>query len=47
VPLPVADRIHFVPALPAARRAWHAGVAAGRVFKAVLAFERPFWRERG
>jgi monoamine oxidase len=40
-------RLDVSPAWPAARVALHQGATLGPVIKHVLAYERPFWRERG
>jgi monoamine oxidase len=39
--------IAFSPALPEARSALHARQEMGCVIKAILAYDRPFWRARG
>lgn len=40
-------RIYFDGALPAARSQLHSRMPMGSVIKALIAYERPFWRERG
>jgi len=47
VPLSLADRISFDPALPPAREQLHRGVFMGTTVKVFAAYDRPFWRERG
>ncbi len=43
----LAARIDFQPELPAARLQLHARMPMGSVIKALVAYERPFWREQG
>ena len=47
VPLSVAGQIHFRPGLSSERALLHRRAVRGHVVKAVLAFDRPFWREAG
>lgn len=41
------QQIAFSPALPAARRLLHQRFPNGRNTKAVIAYDKPFWREKG
>ncbi|MFX5839566.1 FAD-dependent oxidoreductase, partial [Acinetobacter baumannii] len=41
----LAARIDFQPALPAARLQLQTRMPMGSVIKALVAYERPFWRE--
>lgn len=43
----LAAGIHFGPSLPAARLQLHGRMPMGSVIKALVAYERPFWRDRG
>ncbi|WP_063814311.1 flavin monoamine oxidase family protein [Burkholderia cepacia] len=43
----LAARIDFVTPLPAMRMQLHSRMPMGSVIKALVAYERPFWRERG
>jgi monoamine oxidase len=43
----LAETIDFTPALPADRIGLHQHMQMGRVIKAVLAYELPFWRSLG
>jgi monoamine oxidase len=43
----LAARIRFEPALPPARAQLHARMPMGSVIKALVAYQRPFWREQG
>lgn len=43
----LAAGIHFEPALPATRMQLHSRMPMGSVIKALVAYERPFWRDRG
>ena len=45
IPPIMIDRIEFAPMLPAYRRAFHQRCPMGRYSKAVLIYERPFWRD--
>jgi monoamine oxidase len=47
LPPAMCARIAFEPALPAARDSAFQRTPMGSVIKAALAFDRPFWRERG
>ena len=47
VPLSLAGRIAFDPALPAARERLHREVFMGTTVKVFAAYDRAFWRERG
>ena len=47
VPLAIAGRIEYFPALPAARNQIHQRSAMGSTVKILAAYRRPFWRERG
>ncbi|WP_219506102.1 flavin monoamine oxidase family protein [Nonomuraea ceibae] len=47
VPIALADRIAFTPALPVARAQLHQRAAPGVTIKAHAVYDRPFWRERG
>lgn len=47
LPPAMCARISYEPPLPAAQDAVFQRTPMGSVIKAVLAFERPFWRERG
>jgi monoamine oxidase len=47
VPPALAARIDFIGALPAMRTQLHSRMPMGSVIKALIAYERPFWRERG
>ena len=44
---PLANAIHFTPALPHARDALHQRMPMGSVIKAWVAYDRPFWRDAG
>ena len=43
----LVSRIHFHSALPAARTQLQQRMPMGSVIKALIAYERPFWKERG
>lgn len=43
----LVSRIHFHAALPAARMQLQQRMPMGSVIKALIAYERPFWKERG
>lgn len=43
----LAEKIDFTPALPADRVGLHRHMQMGRVIKAVLAYDLPFWRSLG
>lgn len=43
----LVGRIHFDMPLPAARRQLHTRMPMGSVIKALVAYERPFWKARG
>ncbi len=43
----LAARIDFMTPLPAMRMQLHARMPMGSVIKALVAYERPFWREQG
>lgn len=47
VPPVLAGRIHYSPALPAARDGLSQRMAQGSVVKCMAIYERPFWREQG
>ena len=47
VPPPVAARIDYAPALPAARDQLTQRLPMGSVGKVVAVYERPFWRDQG
>ncbi|PWR24746.1 flavin monoamine oxidase family protein [Zavarzinia aquatilis] len=47
LPPALAAGIHFQPALPPARLQLQARMPMGSVIKALVAYERPFWRDRG
>ncbi|CAB3752948.1 hypothetical protein GQ57_20405 [Burkholderia sp. MSh2] len=47
IPPLLAARIDFTTPLPAMRMQLHARMPMGSVIKALIAYERPFWRERG
>ena len=47
VPLALADRIAYEPALPALRSQLHQRVAPGATIKLHFVYETPFWREAG
>lgn len=47
VPLPLADRIRWTPALPTLRDQLHQRVGMGGTIKVFALYDRPFWREAG
>ncbi len=47
LPPALAARIHFDASLPAARLQLHSRMPMGSVIKALIAYERPFWKDRG
>jgi len=47
VPPPLAGRIAYQPALPAARDQLTQRAPMGSAVKCLITYERPFWRERG
>jgi monoamine oxidase len=47
LPPALAGRLHYTPALPAARDALTQQVPMGSVIKVQVVYERPFWREDG
>ncbi len=47
LPPALAAHINFQPALPSARIQLHTRMPMGSVIKALIAYERPFWREQG
>jgi len=47
VPIALADRIEFSPALPVHRAQLHQRVAPGTTIKIHAVYERPFWRDAG
>ena len=47
VPLPLCERIQYQPPLPAERDLLTQHVPMGSVIKCWVAYEKPFWRERG
>jgi monoamine oxidase len=47
VPVPLADRIVYSPALPGYRSQMHQRMAPGAVIKIHCVYETPFWRARG
>ncbi len=47
LPPVMINRLEFEPPLPAYRRAFHQRCPIGRYTKAILAYDKPFWREQG
>jgi monoamine oxidase len=47
VPPGPTQRIQFEPHLPAARDALHQRMAMGNIIKVNVAYEKPFWRDKG
>jgi monoamine oxidase len=47
VPLPLADRIEYSPALPTLRGQLTQRTGMGATVKCLALYDRPFWRERG
>lgn len=47
IPVPLADRIVYAPALPGYRSQMHQRMAPGTVIKIHCVYETPFWRARG
>lgn len=47
IPVPLADRIVYSPALPGYRSHMHQRMAPGAVIKIHCVYETPFWRTRG
>lgn len=47
VPPALAGRIRYAPALPGARAGLTQRWPMGAITKAIIAYDRPFWRERG
>lgn len=47
IPVPLADRIVYSPALPGYRSQMHQRMAPGAVIKIHCVYETPFWRARG
>jgi monoamine oxidase len=47
IPPPLAANISFTPELPQTRVRLHQAVTMGSAIKCIVAYERPFWRERG
>ena len=47
VPPAAASRVRYEPSLPAAREALQSRMPMGNIIKINVAYERPFWREKG
>jgi monoamine oxidase len=47
VPMPMAGRIRYVPALPSPRDQMTQRVGMGATIKVLALYDRPFWREQG
>jgi monoamine oxidase len=47
VPMPMADRIRYVPPLPTSRDQMTQRVGMGATVKVLALYDEPFWRERG
>ena len=47
IPPVLAGQIEWMGGLPVGRRVLHDYMPMGKVIKCVLAYQRPFWRERG
>ncbi len=47
VPMPIADRIRYVPALPTTRDQMTQRVGMGATIKVLALYDEPFWRDQG